>query len=145
LEEKRGGGSTLFLRKAWYNRKGLEGLTLVSIVPKEVKMMEKRLVLYTLPVVVLLFLAMVGLSFSMYYNQVSQLEALYKNFESKKSEIDRLSGELARNKEDIGGYKLKIEQYEQKIKEYEGRVNNLQDEVQDHKKSIQEVKSRVNF
>ena len=69
-------------------------------------MMEKRMVWFGLPVIVLLFLGMVGLSFSMYYNQVSQLKVLYSNFESKKVEIDRLSGELVKNKEDIGGYKL---------------------------------------
>jgi len=108
-------------------------------------MMERRMVWYSLPVVVLLFLGMVGLSFSMYYNQVSQLEALYKNFESKKVEIDRLSGELARNQEDISGYKLKIQEYEQKIKEYENKVDILHNKMEDNQKSIQEVKSRVNF
>lgn len=107
--------------------------------------MEKRTVGYALPVVILVFLGMIGLSLSMYSNQVSQLEAVYKNFEMKKTEIDRLSGELARNKEDIGGYMLKIEEYEHKIKEYEKQVNTLQNQIQSNQKSIQEVKSQVNL
>ena len=107
--------------------------------------MEKRFVWVSMTFTFIVFFTMTGISIGTYQKQVSVVKALHTKFEDKELEIDRLSVEIVKNKEDISGYQHKIKEYEQKIEDYEQKVGHLQNQMQTQQKSIQEVKTQVNF